>query len=79
MFLLRLTSDDSLRGIETDDGFIIGRFSGDTVFLLGAGAFVGAFGGLIYLGLREWLPCPLVWLIGRKTLHIISRAFARIA
>ena len=36
----------------------IGRFSGDTIFLLGIGTVVGAFGGLIYLGLREWLPRP---------------------
>ena len=58
MFLLRLTSDNSLHGMETDDGFIIGRFARDTIFLLGIGTVVGAFGGLIYLGLREWLPRP---------------------
>lgn len=58
MFVLRLTLDDSLRGSETDDRFIIGRFSGDTIFLLGLGAVTGALGGLIYLDMREGLPRP---------------------
>jgi hypothetical protein len=34
MLLLRLTSDPVLRGVSTDDGFTIGRFSAQTIFLL---------------------------------------------
>ncbi len=56
MFILRLTSDDSLRGLKTDDEFTIGQFSGDTAFLVISTAVLGALGGLIYLGVREWLP-----------------------
>ena len=43
MLMLRLTSDPTLRGLETDDGFVIGRFSGDTVFLLILTAFGSGF------------------------------------
>lgn len=56
MFVLRLTSSDSLHGVETDDGFIIGSFTSDTFFLLIATMVMGAIGGLIYVGVREWLP-----------------------
>ena len=34
MFVLRLTSTDSVRGTQSDDGFTIGQLSGATVFLL---------------------------------------------
>ena len=56
MFILRVTSDDDLRGMKTDDDFTIGQFSGDTVFLVLVTAVLGAAGGLVYLGVREWLP-----------------------
>ena len=56
MFLLRLTSDESLHGLETDDGFKIGSFTGDTVFLVLVTMFLGVLGGLIYVGIRQWLP-----------------------
>jgi len=56
MFVLRVLSDDSLRGRETDDGFTIGAFTGETLFLVVVTAFLGTVGGLVYLGLREWLP-----------------------
>jgi hypothetical protein len=56
MFVLRLTSDASLHGLETDDGFRIGRFSGDTVFLLLFTAALGVGGGLFYLVVRSWFP-----------------------
>jgi len=56
MFILRLTSDDALHGMETDDGFPIGAFTGATLFLLVVTTFLGAVGGLVYLGVREWLP-----------------------
>jgi len=47
MFVLRLTSDDSVRGIESDDGFTIGQFdAGDTSSLLFVTAVMGAIVGL---------------------------------
>ena len=56
MFVLRLTSDPSLHGLKTDDGFTIGRFSGETLFLVLLTAGLGVVGGLLYLGVRAWLP-----------------------
>jgi hypothetical protein len=56
MFVLRLTSDPSLSGAETDDGFVIGAFSGATMFLVVFTAFLGVAGGLFYLAVRPWLP-----------------------
>ena len=56
MFVLRLTSDPSLHGVKTDDGFTIGRFSGETLFLILATAALGVIGGLLYLVVRPWLP-----------------------
>ena len=56
MLILRLTSDASLRGMQTDDDFTIGTFSGETIFLVLLTAILGTAGGLLYLGLRDWLP-----------------------
>jgi hypothetical protein len=56
MLALRLTSDPSLRGLETDDGFTIGVISGDTLFLVGFTAFLGVVGGVFYVAIRPWLP-----------------------
>ena len=56
MFVLRLTSAPSLRGIETDDGFTIGVFSTATLFLLGVTSALGILGGLLYLIARGWFP-----------------------
>jgi hypothetical protein len=56
MFILRLTSDDALHGLATDDGFTIGAFTAATVFLVLFAALLGAVGGLVYLGARERLP-----------------------
>jgi hypothetical protein len=56
MFVLRLTSDPSLHGLKTDDDFTIGRFSGETMFLVLATAALGVIGGLVYLAVRPWLP-----------------------
>jgi hypothetical protein len=56
MLLLRLTSDDALHGMKTDDEFTIGAITGDSLFLLAATAFMGLVGGLVYLAVREWLP-----------------------
>jgi len=56
MLVLRLTSDPSLSGAKTDDGFIIGRFSGDSLFLLIFTTGLGVLGGILYLAVRSWLP-----------------------
>jgi hypothetical protein len=56
MFVLRLTSDPTLHGLETDDGFVIGEFTGDTAFLVLFTAALGALGGIFYLTIRSWLP-----------------------
>jgi hypothetical protein len=55
MALLRVTSNPALRGSETDDGFIIGRVSSETIFLLGVTAGLGILGGLFYLIVRGWI------------------------
>jgi hypothetical protein len=54
MLVLRLTSSDGLRGVETNDGFEIGQFSAGTVFLVLVTAVLGALGGAFYLVVRPW-------------------------
>jgi hypothetical protein len=66
MLALRLTSDPSLHGVLTDDGFTIGRVSLETLFLLGVTAGLGMVGGLFYLVVRRWIPSP--WRIPLMTL-----------
>ncbi len=65
MFVLRLTSEASVRGIESDDGFIIGRFDfTSTLNLLFVTAFLGSFFGLFVVLGRPFLPSrwmPAAW------------------
>jgi len=56
MFLLRVTSDPSLRGRMTDDQFRIGSITSSTMFLVLLCAVAGMLGGLFYLAVRGWLP-----------------------
>jgi hypothetical protein len=57
MRLLFLTSADSVKGLESDDGFVIGQFNLlDTLNLISFGTLIGVFGALIYLLIRRWLP-----------------------
>jgi len=56
MFLLRLTSSDSVRGLESDDGFTTGQFSTDTIFLLAITTFLGLIVGIVCVALRSQLP-----------------------
>jgi hypothetical protein len=59
MLLLRVTSSDSVRGLRSDDGFTIGRFTlADTYGLVQIGAVVGPIGAATYLLLRRWLVGP---------------------
>jgi len=68
MFVLRLTSDPTLRGLETDDDFTIGIFTGATLFLVIVTTFLGIIGGLVYLVVRGWLPeRGRPWLFGALT------------
>jgi hypothetical protein len=68
MLVLRLTSDPSLRGRLTDDGFTIGIVSSGTVFLIGLTTVLGAMGGTVYLLVRPWLPRRLrPWVFGGLT------------
>lgn len=59
MLLLRVTSPDSVRGVESDDGFIMGQvtFAG-TYNLLMLGASVGIIGAAAYLLVAPWLIGP---------------------
>jgi len=65
MLLLRVTSDDSVRGIESDDGFIIGRFDFvSTLQLLGVTTLMGCIVGLIIVAGRPFFPkrgMPFAW------------------
>lgn len=71
MFLLRLTSDDSVRGIQSDDDFTIGRFDlGDTLSLLMVTTILGIVVGLIVVSGRPFLPSrlmPLAWGVAGAT------------
>jgi hypothetical protein len=58
MLILRLTSTPAVRGLESDDGFVIGQISGATLFLLILTGVLGAIGGLVYLAVRNWIPPP---------------------
>lgn len=59
MFLLRLSSPDSVVGVTSDDGFEIGRFTlGGTYNLLMLGAVVGVIGAAAYCAVRPWLLGP---------------------
>jgi hypothetical protein len=59
MYLLRLTSPDSVAGVVTDDGFEIGRFTVFGVYNLAMiGAFVGIVGVAAYIAVSPWLIGP---------------------
>jgi hypothetical protein len=59
MLVLRLTSPDTVRGVESDDGFTIGRFTlSGTYSLMMIGAVVGVIGAAVYRLVRPWLLGP---------------------
>lgn len=59
MYVLRLTSPDGVRGLTSDDGFEIGRFTlGGTHNLLALGAAVGVVGAAAYQSVAPWLLGP---------------------
>lgn len=67
MFVLRLTSKDSVRGLESDDGFTIGRFDlVSTLNLLAVTTVLGIIVGLIVVFGRPFLPkrgMPFAWAV----------------
>jgi hypothetical protein len=59
MLLLRVTSDPGVDGLESDDGFTIGRFTlSGTYNLLVIGALVGIVGAAAYQWVRPFLMGP---------------------
>jgi hypothetical protein len=61
MLALRLTSSSRVDGVESDDGFTIGRFTlFGTYNLLLLGAAIGVLGAAAYQWVRPWLIGP-VW------------------
>ena len=51
-----------MQGKITDAGEIVGRVSaGGTAFLVVIAGMIGILGGLLYMGLRRWLPRTGVW------------------
>ena len=62
MLVLRLTSPERVRGVTSDDGFEIGRFTvSGTYNLLVLGAAAGVIGAAAYRAVAPWLLGP-VWL-----------------
>lgn len=56
MFLLRVTSPDYVRGVRSDDDFIIGRFTlSGTYNLAVLGAAFGVIGAAAYVAVAPWL------------------------
>jgi hypothetical protein len=74
MFVLRLTSDERLRGTQTDDDFEIGSFTSATVFLLVATTLLGAFGGVLYMGVRRFVPSSWRWLAAGVLAGVVGGA-----
>jgi hypothetical protein len=68
MLILRLTSDDLVLGIVSDDGFEIGVVSARTLILVATTAALGAINGVLYAAVRDAIPpalrLPLWTLVG---------------
>jgi hypothetical protein len=68
MRILLLTSDDSVRGLESDDGFEIGRFTvANTIGLLIVTALIGVLAALLFLAAR-----PFVARFGRAVVPLMA-------
>lgn len=54
--------DQSTKGVNTDATATVGEFTlGGTFSLLALGTLLGVVSGLVYLGVRRWLPGPPAW------------------
>ncbi|MDA0366372.1 MAG: hypothetical protein O3B31_03385 [Chloroflexi bacterium] len=58
MRLLFLTSGKGVQGVVSDDGFVIGQVTMDTLNLLITGALFGVVGAFVYLGVRPYMIGP---------------------
>jgi hypothetical protein len=68
MRVLFLTSDESVKGVTSDDGFEIGRFTlSDTIGLVIVTTFIGVIAALLYLVAR-----PFVVPLGRAAVPLIA-------
>jgi hypothetical protein len=56
MFVLRLTSPEAVRGMKSDDGFVIGRFTTATLALVVLAGLLGSAVGLVYVAVRGFVP-----------------------
>lgn len=56
MFVLRLTSDARVVGVQSDDDFTIGQISSASFFLILATTLFGTLLAFGYLFVRRWLP-----------------------
>jgi hypothetical protein len=56
MLLLRLTSPDTVLATTTDDGFLVGVVSTDTLGLIAATTLLGGLNGVLYAILRPAIP-----------------------
>jgi hypothetical protein len=79
MLLLRLTSDDKVLGVSSDDGFEIGVMTGETFNLILSMAAAGGINGVFYALLRSVLPQRarlLIWaavaavFVGSVVVHV---------
>jgi hypothetical protein len=71
MLLLRFTTSANISGIESDDGFVMGRFDvASTLQLLFVTAVLGSVAGLVIVAARPFLPwrwMPVAWGIAGGT------------
>ena len=62
MLLLRFTTDTSIKGIESDDGFTMGQFTvGNSLSLLAVCTVLGSVGGLVVVLGRPFFPRRYTW------------------
>src|SRR3990172_3413362 len=62
MRIVAITAGDADQGSITDAEEVVGVISADgTVFLIFLGGAFGAFGGLVYMGVRRWLAGAGRW------------------
>jgi len=71
MLALRLTSDPSLHGVLTDDGFTIGRVSLETLFLLGVTAGLEVLQPLVAIILGGLVTSTLLTLVVLPVLYLM--------
>jgi hypothetical protein len=66
MRIVFLTSDERVRGLESDDGFEIGTFSNATIFLLILTAIFGGFAGFV-VGIIRMITSGPTWAVATGT------------